>query len=99
MRTLLISLALLASASAAYAQDPGASVPTGDLQKRGGTKKVHMLSHVEAHPGRWKAADIELEQDPGRPYVYLCGFTNFDMQIYDISNTASPTRMPSGPRT
>ena len=30
-----------------------------------------MLSHVVTHPGAWKAADIEIEQDRDRPYVYV----------------------------
>jgi hypothetical protein len=85
-----MSFALVGLASTAYAQDPGAAVPTSDSAKRGGTKKVHELAHVVNHPGRWKAADIEIEQDAGRPYVYVCGFTNFDTQIYDISNVAKP---------
>jgi hypothetical protein len=90
------SLAVLTAATlatlvsvAARAQDPGMSVPTLPI-KHGGSNNVHVLSHVVAHPGSWKAADIEMEQDPDRPYVYLCGFVNFDTQIYDIRDTKHP---------
>ncbi len=88
MRRPFIIPALLALATIVRAQDPGATVP-GSV-KLGASKKVHELAHVVNHPGVWKAADIEIEQDPGRPYVYVCGFVNFDTQIYDISNTAHP---------
>ena len=77
MRHALVISAALALASVARAQDPGVSVKDFDT-KRGGTDKMHMLARVAGHTGPWKAADIELEQDPGRPYVYLCGFVNFD---------------------
>jgi hypothetical protein len=95
MRTRSIALAAVALATAvapalARAQDHGTVDPTDD-QKQGGSKNVHMLSHVVAHPNsNWKAADIEMEQDPGRPYVYLCGFVNFDTQIYDVRDTRHP---------
>jgi len=77
------------SASFALAQDPGVPPKPFD-QKHAGNDKMHMLAHVPGHPGAWKAADIEMEQDRDRPYVYLCGFTNFDVQIYDIRNTSAP---------
>jgi hypothetical protein len=89
MRTLLLPLAAVALASIARAQDPGTGDPTVD-QKHGGSKSVHMLAHVVNHPGGWKAADIEMEQDPDRPYVYVCGFVNFDAQIYDIRDQKHP---------
>jgi len=79
-------------ATTAWGQDPGASVPA-TVGKTGGTKSVHVVSHVVTHQGGWKAADIEIEQDVGRPYVYVCGFVNFDTQIYDISNTAAPKKV------
>ena len=41
---------------------------------------------------RWKAADIEMEQDPSRPYVYLCGFVNYDVQIYDVRDLSNPKK-------
>ena len=53
------------------AQDPGAALPASDA-KHNGTAKMRMLSHVVAHPGAWKAADIELEQDRDRPRVREC---------------------------
>ena len=57
---------LLAFASLLPAQDPGAKLPAFDA-KHNGSEKMHMLAHVVAHPGAWKAADIELEQDRDRP--------------------------------
>jgi hypothetical protein len=88
MRKLLIALVTLALSTVVGAQDPGVSVP--DTTKHGGSKKVHEMAHVMTHSGPMKAADIEIEQDLGRPYVYVCGFTNYDVQIYDISNPARP---------
>ena len=92
MRRLILGVATFAFAAPAVAQDPGMSVPAFDA-KRGGSEKVHMLGHVPSHQGAWKAADVEMEQDPSRPYVYLCGFTNFDVQIYDIRNTSAPKKV------
>jgi hypothetical protein len=51
------------------------------------------LAHVPAHQGAWKAADVELEQDRNRPYAYLSGFVNYDVTIYDISNTGAPKQV------
>jgi hypothetical protein len=62
-------------------------------QKHGGSKSLHMLGHVVTNPGPWKAADIEMEQDPGRPYVYVSGFINFDTQIYDVKDPAHPRKV------
>ncbi|MEP6992285.1 MAG: hypothetical protein ABJA80_15240, partial [bacterium] len=92
MRRSLILPGLLVLATVARAQDPGVSVKDFD-QKRAGTDKMHMVAHVVSHPGPWKAADIEIEQDRNRPYVYISGFVNFDAQIYDISNPASPKKI------
>jgi hypothetical protein len=92
MRRSFFLLSLLAAASVARAQDPGVSVKESD-QKRNGTEKMHMVSHVVSHPGAWKAADIEIEQDKNRPYVYISGFVNFDAQIYDIGNPAAPRKI------
>lgn len=91
MRTSL-AIALLVLPTTLVAQDPGKSVIDFD-KKRGGSEKVKMLDHVETHAGAWKAADIELEQDADRPYVYVSGFVNYDVQIYDISNTATPKKI------
>jgi hypothetical protein len=97
------ALAAAAPVMAARAQDPGVVVPTIDTAhggpgtasnaKLGGSKSVHVLAHVVTHPGNWKAADIEMEQDPGRPYVYVCGFVNFDTQIYDVRDTKHPKKI------
>jgi hypothetical protein len=90
MRRLILPLTFLGLAAAPIvrAQDPGTAVP--DSVKHGGSLKVHEVAHVLAHQGKWKAADIEIEQDPGRPYVYVCGFVNYDAMMYDISNPAHP---------
>ena len=63
MRRFILGVATFALTAPAFAQDPGSAVPSFDA-KRGGNEKVHMLSHVVAHPGAWKAADIEIEQEP-----------------------------------
>jgi hypothetical protein len=92
MRKLLVLSALVGLATAARGQDPGATVPADSL-KRGGSEKVHQIAHVVTNTGKWKAADIEIEQDANRPYVYVCGFVNYDAQIYDISNPSSPKKI------
>jgi len=95
MRRVIVVAALTAWGglmSTVRAQDPGVTVTDFD-KKKGGSEKVHQLARVPAHEGSWKAADIELEQDKNRPYVYLCGFVNFDFTIYDISNTSSPKQI------
>jgi hypothetical protein len=79
-------------ATAARAQDPGATLPGFD-QKHGGTEKVHVLNHVDNVKAPWKAANVELEQDRSRPFVYVSGFVNFTAQAYDISNPASPKKV------
>ena len=93
-RSFVISAVIAVSTvtAAARAQDPGAQLKDFD-QKRAGSEKMHMLARIPGHPGPWKAADVELEQDRDRPYVYLCGFTNFDVQIYDIRNTSAPKKV------
>ncbi|MEO7962434.1 MAG: hypothetical protein ABIT38_00835, partial [Gemmatimonadaceae bacterium] len=92
MRPIFVVAAVFGLATAARAQDPGAPL-TPFEKKSGGSEKMHMLSHVIGHDGAWKAADVEIEQDRDRPYVYLCGFVNYDVQIFDISNTASPKKL------
>ncbi|HET7585893.1 MAG TPA: hypothetical protein VFK13_13335 [Gemmatimonadaceae bacterium] len=94
MRLVVLTLALSALASTAQAQDPGTTVKPFD-QKRGGSSNIHLLSHVATHSGAWKLADVEMEQEPGRPYVYACGFTNFDVQIYDVRDPAHPKQVYS----
>src|SRR5258706_9112105 len=92
MRRFVRAALLPLCATAARAQDPGTSLPQAD-QKHGGSDKVHVLNHVENHPGAWKAADVELEQDRARPYVYVSGFVNFTTQVYDISTPSSPKKI------
>ncbi|HET9516055.1 MAG TPA: hypothetical protein VFO95_19125 [Gemmatimonadales bacterium] len=89
MRGLFLSAGLFGYTITAVAQDPGQS-PVPFDQKKGGTENVRVLRHLENHPGNWKAADVELEQEPGRPYVYVSGFVNYTTQIYDITNPSSP---------
>ena len=92
MRTPVIIPPLLAVASAAWAQDPGTALRPFE-QKRGGRPNTHMLAHVVTHPGAWKLSDIEMEQDPGRPYVYASGFVNNDVQIYDVRDPSHPKKV------
>ncbi|HET8648612.1 MAG TPA: hypothetical protein VFL95_01110 [Gemmatimonadales bacterium] len=93
MRSLLVAGALTATiAAGAAAQDPGTTLPRFD-QKHGGSESVQLVAHVVTNPGAWKASDVELEQDPGRPYVYISGFTNFDVQAYDIRDPAHPKKV------
>ncbi|MGE0439080.1 MAG: LVIVD repeat-containing protein [Gemmatimonadales bacterium] len=85
-----IAAALLVSIPVTLAaQDPGAKTIPFD-QKRGGSEKVKSLSHDSTNSGAWKAADIELEQDRDRPFVYVSGFVNFNTKAYDIRNPSSP---------
>lgn len=79
----------LALAIPLLVQDPGTPVPAFD-RKTGGSPNVHLVAHVVNHPGAWKTADVEMEQDPDRPYVYVCGFVNNDVQIYDVRDAAHP---------
>lgn len=92
MRKFLVAALLSMGATAAVAQDPGQAPPAFD-QKKDGSANVKVLNHIENNPGAWKAADVELEQDRGRPYVYVSGFVNFDTQIYDITNPSAPKKI------
>lgn len=89
MRRLLLATLSTATATAVLAQDPGMS-PVPFDQKRGGTEKVKLLKQVENNPGAWKAADVEIEQERNRPYVYVSGFVNYNTKIYDITNPSNP---------
>ena len=79
-------------ATALHAQDAGTAVRPA-AQKQGGSPNIDLLAHVETAPGAWKASDLEMEQDPDRPYVYVCGFTNFDAQIYDVRDPRHPKKV------
>ncbi len=98
MRPIVVAASILALASAARAQDPGASLTPFD-KKSGGSEKMHMLAHIPGYSGKWKASDVELEQDPSRPYVYLCGFVNYNFQIYDIAQVREARRRSSNGRS
>ncbi|MEO8479753.1 MAG: hypothetical protein ABI542_09000 [Gemmatimonadota bacterium] len=89
MRSILTLTALLALTAPLLAQDAGMKVPAFD-QKSGGSPNMTMVAHVVNHPGAWKAADIEIEEEMARPYVYLSGFVNNNFQIYDIKDPAHP---------
>lgn len=86
------ALAVFVLSAAVEAQDAGVALPDFDA-KRGGSENMHMLARVPTSAGAWKAADIEIEQDPDRPYVYVSGFVNFDMQIYDVSDPSDPKKI------
>ena len=88
----LVGLAVVGLAGVSAAQDPGTVVPAFD-KKVGGSQSVELLAHVVTHPGAWKAADIEMEQDANRPYVYICGFVNADMQIWDVKDVRHPKKI------
>jgi hypothetical protein len=92
MRGTVFALALCGLATVARAQDPGVTVKPFD-QKHGGSDNIKMIAHVVTHPGLWKAADLEMEQDPSRPYVYICGFVNYDTQIYDVRDPSHPKKV------
>ncbi|MEO5798880.1 MAG: hypothetical protein ABIZ70_01275 [Gemmatimonadales bacterium] len=92
MRVALVASAITALASVAAAQDPGMAVRPFD-QKHGGSPSIHMVSHVVTHPGAWKLADVEMEEEAGRPYVYASGFVNNDVQIYDVKDPAHPRKI------
>lgn len=92
MRRLVMTMLFCTSAATLWAQDPGGAV-TPFSQKRGGTENVKTLKHISNNGGAWKAADIELEQDRDRPFVYVSGFVNFNFQIYDIRNPSNPAKV------
>ncbi len=92
MRGVLAGLAIVGLASTLGAQDPGSAVKPAD-KKVGGSPSVELLAHVVTHPGTWKAADVEMEQDAGRPYVYVSGFVNSDMQIWDVRDERHPKKI------
>ena len=88
---MLAAAALLIPAGAA-AQDPGVAVRPFD-QKRGGQQ-------VGAHAGPRRDQSRRVEggrhrdRAGSRPALrLLCGFVNFDVQIYDISNPAAPKKI------
>lgn len=89
MRRLIVAALALAIAAPAAAQERGFPTPDFD-QKKGGSDNVKVLRHTENNPGPWKAADVEIEQERGRPFVYVSGFVNYNTKFYDISNPASP---------
>jgi hypothetical protein len=86
--TIVVTLLLAAAFGAgAEAQVPGWQTPHGQGgAKIGGSPNVEVLSHVPLG-GFFRVTDIEMEQDPDRPYVYVsqtrdrAGFS-----IVDISN-------------
>jgi len=89
MRRFVLIPLVFAVASPVRGQDPGTAVRPFD-RKHGGSPNIHVVAHVVNHPGAWKTADLEMEQDPDRPYVYVCGFVNYDVQVYDVRDPAHP---------
>ncbi len=71
------------------AQAPEFPTPALDA-KKGGSDKVTVLRRLENNPGPWKAADVEIEQERGRPFLYISGFVNYNTKFYDISNPSNP---------
>ncbi len=63
---------------------------TSPVNKVGGNPKMKMLSHIETGVGNWKASEVEMEQEPSRPYVYVSGFTGYNLHMYDVRNPAAP---------
>jgi hypothetical protein len=92
VRQILPIASLLLATATLSAQDPGSMVVDFD-QKVGGSDNITTLHHVATNPGAWKAADIEIEQDPARPYVYVSGFVNYNFFIYDIRNPSAPKEL------
>ena len=89
MRTNRLAALLLLLPGVLPAQS-GEWAPKPHDEKRGGSDKVSMLARVENNKGAWKAANVEIEQDRGRPYVYMSGFVNYNFQIYDITKPETP---------
>ena len=92
MRRLLLTALCCLPATTLFAQDPGAQLRPFEA-KKGGTEKVQNLKRIANNPGAWKAADVELEQDRSRPYVYVSGFVNYNFQIYEIRDPSNPKKL------
>ncbi|MGH7523613.1 MAG: LVIVD repeat-containing protein [Gemmatimonadales bacterium] len=92
MRVALALVLLAAAPALVVAQDPGMPVPVVTA-KHGGSPNIQLVAHVVTTTNTWKAADIEIEQDADRPYVYVSGFVNNDLQIYDIRDAAHPKKV------
>jgi hypothetical protein len=88
MKHLIAGLLLLAPAN--LLAQTGEWAPKPHDEKRGGSDKVSLQARVENNKGAWKAANVEIEQDRSRPYVYMSGFVNYNFQIYDITKTNTP---------
>jgi len=88
----LAAVALVAGAPrAALAQDAHPDMGLQDGPKVGGSPNIHMLSHVPLG-GYFAVADIEMEQDPARPYVYVSKMNSSPggagTDIVDVSDPA-----------
>jgi hypothetical protein len=85
--SLLIAVcAAVAWAGSAFAQ---AVVPPPPLVKTGGSPNIKVLSHL-TQGGFAKSADVEMEQELSRPYVYTPGFTGYFFQIVSVKDPANP---------
>jgi hypothetical protein len=89
MRRFLMAATCSMLATTALAQDAGMQPPPFD-QKKGGSDNVKVLKHTENNSGAWKAADVEIEQERHRPFLYVSGFVNYNSKFYDITNPSAP---------
>jgi hypothetical protein len=86
-----LTAGLVAAASGAVAQQPGAPPPPdgGLPDKVGGSSNVHLVSHVPLG-GYFRVTDADLEQELSRPYAYVAqsreraGFSIIDLR--DLNN-------------
>ena len=90
MKHQILAAFLALSPTALLAQDQSLSSPKPFDEKKGGSDKVTLLKRVEVNPGPWKVSNLEIEQEKGRPYVYMSGFVNYNAKAYDITNTSDP---------
>ncbi|HKK08780.1 MAG TPA: hypothetical protein VKA44_07845 [Gemmatimonadota bacterium] len=87
-----VATVLLATAPAtAAAQGVGPDMGLQDGPKVGGSPNVHVLSHLPLG-GFFAVADIEMEQDPARPFVYVSKMTGGpDGAGTDIVDVSDPS--------
>jgi hypothetical protein len=78
-RTAGVLAAALLISSGVLAQDPGAAVP---LVKTGGSKGMKLLAHLNTG-GFGKAANLEVEQELSRGFIYVSGFTGYNFHVVD----------------
>jgi len=89
MRTTLLSLLFVCSSSLAYAQQ---ETPWTTLNP--GSENIEVVGHV-ALGGMMSVADLDMEQELSRPYVYVSraareGLVERGTDIIDISDPSKP---------